>query len=73
MELITITCNEDVRFLSMSPGDVKIEIDGPLAPYAFEFKVDDTTGFFPGKISRTFSIVLRFKSSLAGSSQGNIF
>lgn len=54
----------------MQSGDIEVKIDGPLAPYDFDFKVDETTGFIPGNTGRSFEIMLTFKSSLVGGDEG---
>ena len=62
-----------MQFYDIKPGDINITIDGPLAPYEFDFQVGETTGFVPGTQSKNFKIKIDFKSSLYGNDQGNHF
>ena len=68
--VVTISCSEEVTFVRLEPGDIKVSITGPLAPYDFEFTVNESTGFEVGKSSKTFEIHLTYKTSLAGGDKG---
>ena len=69
---MNIVCDENVRFNTISDGDVTIEIDGPLSPYTFTFTIDNTTGFETGTIDDNFKIQMDFQSSLLGENQETI-
>lgn len=68
---LIVSCTETVQFYDINPGDINVTIDGPLAPYQFDFEVGESTGFVSGTQSKTFKIKINLKSSLYGNEQGN--
>jgi len=66
-----LACTENATFAELSEGDITVEITGPLAPYEFEFYINQTTGYVPGSIGYQFRIQFEFKSTLLGDNRGN--
>ena len=66
----TIALSENVTFNKYTEGDIIITISGPLSPYKFTYKIDNTTGFVDGQTGMKFRIQFNFQSSLAGSNKG---
>ena len=56
----------------MQPGDIRVDIDGPLSPYEYTFRVDESTDFVIGKTTSSFSILLTFNSRLMGNDKGKL-
>lgn len=68
----TIPFSEPVIFGNITSSDITITIDGPLAPYSFDYTIDETTGFIEGETSDKFRIQFSFLSTLAGKEKGKL-
>ena len=62
-----IAFSENIVLQSLEPGDLAIDITGPLSPYEFTYKIDNTTGYTIGEVTSELQIKFFFESSLLGS------
>ena len=68
--LASVAFSENVTFAAYSEGDISISIEGPLAPYKFNFTINSTTEYVTGQVKNRFKIQFEFLSNLAGEHQG---
>jgi len=61
-----IAFTESIVLQSLEPNDLQISMEGPLAPYEFDFEISPATGYVVGNTVKSFKIKLKFKTSLYG-------
>jgi hypothetical protein len=51
-------------------NDIVVEINGPLSPYEFTYRIDASTGYVVGSLVKSFRVRFKFASNLYGEKMG---
>jgi hypothetical protein len=61
---------ENVVLFEISENDIVVEINGPLSPYEFTYKIDTSTGYIVGSVVKSFRVRFKFASNFYGENMG---
>jgi len=68
--IATLAFSESVTITDLMKEHIDISIEGPLAPYSFEFTIEYPPGYVEGQPIQKFMLKFDFQSSLSGKNSG---